>query len=275
MAAARAFDAAPADWQVRLFEDVPEGAHAVVVCPDVDSHGILFDPSQPAAAFEEVEARLACGHEGRSIHVAGTGGGVGTTSVAIHLAAALGRTSSTCLIELDPNRAMADRLGLDPSDARWEEIDDGSDGLGRAAVPIGGFRVLTRPEVVADGTCKCVLEAAINTFALTIIDAGAFSPSCVHQPSLLVMPPSLPGARRARAFLDERPDEVWGVVSNRLGPGSETTRAMIERNLGRRLLSELPCTPGLRDAEDEGRILSTPWSRWLQKITRLAALVSG
>jgi hypothetical protein len=60
------------------------------------------------------------------------------------------------------------------------------------------------------------------------------------------------------------------VVTNRLGPGGETTRPQIESVIGRKVGLELPCWPGLRDAEGERRIGSLRWSRWGLALGRLA-----
>jgi hypothetical protein len=40
--------------------------------------------------------------------------------------------------------------------------------------------------------------------------------------------------------------------------------------LGCPALVELPCTPALRDAEDEHRLLSRPWTRWARGVEVVA-----
>ncbi|HEX3327543.1 MAG TPA: hypothetical protein VHV50_11150, partial [Actinomycetota bacterium] len=55
----------------------------------------------------------------------------------------------------------------------------------------------------------------------------------------------------------------------RLGRGGETTRRQIEEIVGRKVALELPCCPGLRDAEGKQRLVALRWSRWGQAVIRL------
>jgi hypothetical protein len=88
--------------------------------------------------------------------------------------------------------------------------------------------------------------------------------------AVLVTPPTRPGALRARALVRRWPDLRWAVITNKVGPGGETTRAEMQEVIGHRVALELPCAPALRDAEDDGRLLRTRWSRWGRGIARLA-----
>src|SRR5665809_135008 len=85
-----------------------------------------------------------------------------------------------------------------------------------------------------------------------------------------VMGRSVPCAPWARAFIEEWPDLDCAVVINRLGRGGETTRAQLADLVGRPISLELPCSPALRDAEDDGRLVSLKWTRYGRAITRLA-----
>ena len=87
--------------------------------------------------------------------------------------------------------------------------------------------------------------------------------------AVLVVPPTMPGARRAATLLEGHPTGRWAVVLNRIGPGGETPRAELHRLLGRRAAIELPCSPPLRDAEDDGRLLSSSWTRYARRVDRL------
>lgn len=272
--AARAFDSAPVDWTVRLFENIPSDADAVVVCPDVDAPGIPFDPDRPRWVVDEVMKAVSPQVAGRTIGIRGTGGGVGTTSIALHLCAALGKRTSTCYVELDPNRGVRHRLQLPEDGPTWADVGSTDEALLRAALPIeGSFRVLLRPTGTEDLDVASLLDRCTAMFQRVVVDGGSIElpGSLPDGQTLLVMSPSVVGARRARAFLVDHGGSSPVIATNRLGPGSETTRLGLERIVGDRIVVELPCAPGMRDSEDEGRLFVRPWSRWWRRIERIAA----
>lgn len=263
-AAASTFTAAPADWSVTLCDDDPGDADVVVRGIDVASEGsIVFDPSQPGDALREVEATRA---SGRTYVVVGAAGGVGATTVALHLAAALGRTS--CYVEL---AGQSDWLGL-PRDARtWLPRDDD---LALSALPVaGGFRVLRAPRPCPD-PAAFPLDAARAAFERLVLDVGARRDAepviSSSDATILVTTPTRPTALAARSLTEELPDARWVVVVNRLGPGGQIMSAALEQLLGRAAAVELPCCPALRDAEDEARLLRGTWRRWTRCVVRLA-----
>ena len=272
--AARAFDRAPIDWAVRLFETVPSDADAVVVCPDMDAVGIEFDPENPQRVLDDVAKKLSVRFAGLVVNVAGVGGGVGTTTIALHLSAALARRGPTCYVELDPNRAARFRLDLGQEVPTWDAADPSEDGLMRAAIPVeGGFRVLLAPDEIREPDVGSLLNRCTTSFRHVVVDLGSdrHSQVTIDSPSLLVMPPSVVAAQRVRESADGRPERRWAIVTNRVGPGSEATRKRLEQICGRSIDVELPCSPALRDREDEGRLLRSAWSPWCRRIDRLAA----
>lgn len=274
MAAARAFDDAPASWSVTLHDSAPTDADAIVFGPDVDAHdGIVFDPARPEHVIEQVRAAAAA-RERRVIVVTGASGGAGVTTVALHLAGHLS-APTTCLVEAGPRGGAAERLGLAGRDTKtWADAGDSGGSLRLAAVPLAaGFRALLAP-TSADGAIPAPLfERACAEFERLIVDVPAevVGPEVTRPASaaVLVMPPTAPGAHRARALLDRWPELPWAIVSNRTGPGSEMTRSRLQRILGRAISLELPCCASLRDAEDEGRLVTAPWSRWGRGLRRL------
>ena len=255
MTAVKAFDRAPLDWDLRLVSQ-PTADADVVVGVGADALGDLtLDPAHPEKIVDQI---LESRSDPDVIAVVGSSGGCGATSVALHLAAALARTNRVNVLDLHPSADAALRLGLMPEEI---PVDDGS-----ATLPIaGGFRLALGPEagrlqLARAGADKIVID--LPREALPEIETQARI--------VLVMTPTRPSVHKAARLLEQHPDRAWIPVTNRTGPGSETTRVDIERILGRRLAIELPCSPGLRDAEDDMRLLTAPLSPWRMAVQRLA-----
>ena len=268
--AARAFDEAPASWSVSLHTSAPDGFDFVVLGPDAEGDGIPFDPSDPARVVEEIKSRSSA-REGAVIVVTSASGGVGTTSLALHLAAALAPVARIGFIELAPGAGL--RLGLAPGEhLTWADLDETKDSVARCFLPVGpGFRALLAPHDGSDA--ELVLKQARPAFDLLVVDAPPRTASIAlseTDASVLVMGPTVPQAHRARALLEEWPDIEWAVVTNRMGRGGETTRSQLCDLLGRPVSLELACCPALRDAEDDGRLVSLRWTRYGRGVARLA-----
>jgi len=272
MEAARAFDAAPVSWHVTMHEEAPDEADVTVATPEVDCPGAFaFDPSRPEDVLTAVaEATFV---QGRAIVVTSPARGAGVTSVALHLAALAARRSSTCFVDLDTTWTASDRLGL-PGDSRtWLDAGD-SRGLEQSALPVApGFRVLLAPRGRGAADRHRVSALAAESFERVIVDAppGGYLRPVLEDAAccVLVVPPTIPSARRAHEFLESHRGLKWAVVVNRLGPGGEVTRSGLQRVIGCRIAVELPCCPSLRDREDAGALLTTAWSRWARGLHRL------
>ncbi|MBA3290888.1 MAG: hypothetical protein H0U17_05275 [Actinobacteria bacterium] len=269
--AARAFDDAPPEWSVTLHTTAPPDADVVVLGPDAEGDGIPFDPEDPTRVIEEIRARAA-GARGAVLVVASASGGVGATSLALHLAAAV---APVCAVGyLDLSNGAGARLGLTPGEhLSWADLDEGDDSIARCALPVeAGFRALIAPERHDEGE-DVVLKRARAAFDLLVVDAP--HPACnlalpEADVAVLVLTPSVPQAARASALLECWPTLDWAVVANRIGPGGETTSAQLADLVGRRVALELPCSSALRDAEDDGRLLSLRWTRYGRAVGRLA-----
>lgn len=267
-AAARAFQAAPREWNVELRSDEPVNADVVVHGSDVGGAGaIVFDPARPDEALRAVEASAG---RGRVYVVVGAAGGVGATTLALHLSAAL---APACCAELAGPSA---RLGL-PDDARtWLPRDDD---VALHALPVAeGVRVLRAPEPCPPPDAF-PLERARAAFPRLVLDAGTrrdLDPvlSSVTA-AVVVTTPTRPAALAARSLVEAFPETRWTVVVNRLGPGGQIMRGGLEQLLGRRVGIELPCCPALRDAEDEARLLEGSWRRWTRGAARLAKALTS
>src|SRR5688500_9180269 len=97
--AARAFDDAPAEWLVSLFETPPQDSDVVVVASDVDAEGIRLDLDDPSRTMTAVAARLTRSKPTTMIGVTSPHGGVGCTTLALHLAAYLSRDHPAMYVE--------------------------------------------------------------------------------------------------------------------------------------------------------------------------------
>ena len=131
----------------------------------------------------------------------------------------------------------------------------------------------------ADPAARDVLRATVKDFERVVIDCpdlgvagGALGDV---DAGVLVVPPTMPGVRRAAAVLERHDAVRWAVVLNRMGPGGETTRAELHRVLGRRTALELPCSPSLRDAEDDARLVTSSWTRYVRRVDRLLHALEG
>jgi Flp pilus assembly CpaE family ATPase len=238
------------------------------------ARAIPFDPADPDRCIAEVTGALAERAQ-RVTTVTGARRGSGVSTLALHLACALGADREVCLLDLDPDSSLRARLDL-PDDARhW---GDAGDGVLAAAVPhAGGFRILLAPRE-ACGDVHEVLRRASTRFAHLVIDAPPSPWRAVALTAattgVLVVPPSRQGVAHAKRLSEQHPGARWSCVVNRLGAGGEMTTDALARELGRPISLELPCSPYLRDREDQHRLLPERWSRYYRRVTRLAAAVS-
>ena len=262
--AARAFDEAPASWVVSLHDRPVDSADVIVCGPDVSCDGAIpFDWERPSSVIERVTA-AASARDRNLVVVAGAAGGVGTTTLALHLAGSLAATD-VCYLDLDEHGGGALRLGLEDDHLVYEEGGD----VRAAALPVAP-RV--RAVFAPNGAARGAAEAAASSFDWVVVDAGRVQRAPVLDGgiALLVCGPSVACARAARRVLEASGSVDWAVISNRIGPGGETTRAELEALLGRRIVLELPCSPALRDAEDDGRLVTSVCSRYLRRVRSLA-----
>ena len=279
--AARAFDGAPSDWRVALFEEPPAQADVIVIGSDMQpiDGAIALDESDLAAATADV-ARSLRSKNPQTVVVTGASGGVGITSVALHLCCRSARDRSTCYIDLDPSGGACDRLGLGHDEVvTWAKLGSGGRAL-EASIPVApGFRALIAPRRDATSlTVERPIEAARREFEGVIVDCPSWrAEETIPEADVgvLVIPPTAPGVARASRFLDRFPATTWALVLNRLGPGSDLTRRRLEQRLGRAVTLEIPCSAMLRDAEDRCSLLSSPWSRWTRRVDRLCEGIFG
>jgi hypothetical protein len=274
--AARAFDGAPLEWRVTLHTQAPSEADVVVLGPDASGEGIPFDPDDPKRVIQEIESRQST-RVGAVIAVTASSGGLGVTSLALHLAASLAPRCSVGYVDLGGGADL--RMGLQPGKYRtWAELDDEADSVRLCALPMaGGFRALFAPP--EGGDIALVMKRARQAFDIVVVDAIAEAATEVlpdADAAVLIVAPTVPGAHRAAALLEAWPALDWALVTNRAGPGGETTGNQLAGIIQRRVTLELPCCAALRDAEDDGRLVSLRWTRYGRAVARLAQeLVRG
>ena len=261
-------------YSLSLHEEPPAGAHLVMWGSDMPQQGrLVFDPADPGACLAALDAATGPAGSARVIAVRSASGGAGCTTIALHLAARLSQQQRACVIELDPRGGMTARLGLDPERKTWADSGADAEDLMLAALPVtGGFRVLVAP---GDGTGMPpdLIRRAGGSFDVLILDGGRLPIPCTCWAHLLVVPPTKPGCVLARGVLEDT-SVRWGTIINRTGSGGSLTRSGAEKLLGRRALAELPCTPSLRDAEDDYRLLEGPWTRWSRRVGTVAGAVT-
>ena len=255
--AAKAFDGAPGDWKITLHDVAPPSSD-VIVTTDASDGCVRFDPTRPVDVVAEV-ARSA-GAASPLVAVVGGSGGCGATNLALHLTAA--GDGSVCFVDAKADRGASFRLGPDIVAAA------DSDPI---RVP-GGFSFVAASE---PGLCE-LIAGLRSRFDGVVLDVSADRLAAIADAvtaGVLVLMPTLPSARRAASILERYENIGWALVTNRLGSGGETRRPELAHVVGRRIGLELPCSPGLRDAEDDDRLLTSPWSPWLRKVRKLAEVV--
>jgi MinD-like ATPase involved in chromosome partitioning or flagellar assembly len=272
----KAFEDAPAAWDVSVGTEVPAGSISVGLADGPDQVDVTFDPDRPAASVQAVEELIGGRLLGNVSVITAPSGGTGVTTVALHLAAHLARRASTCLIDLDVRwGGVAERLGFAEERTKtWADVGSTPDSLRLAAIPVpGGFRALLAPK---GGECDVasVIRRAAEGFERVVIDAPADSPLTedalsVAPAGVLVAPATPGGVRRAADLLDAHPGLRWAVLLNRLGGGGELSARALTRKWERAAI-ELPCAPSLRDVAEKNELLQTMWSRWHRRVGALA-----
>lgn len=261
---ARAFDRAPATWTVTLHEAPPPEADVVVCGPDAEfDDAIRFDPARPEGLIDAIGERVATVGR-RAFFVVGATGGCGATTLALHL----GAIAKGCVVE---GRGDGIRRRLDLADAKEWTSALASEPLELSALPVSpGIRVLLAPVRASEpDELDRIVRLSLPTFDHVIVDGLPEASAPPGSIGVLVLPPTRPGAEAARRVLDSNASLRWAIVTNRLGPGSNLTRRALEGILDRRIAIELPCSAGLRDSEDAGRLVTSPFSPWLWQVKKL------
>jgi len=201
------------------------------------------------------EASLSTG-TGRILAFCGAKGGVGTSTIALHVA--LEAASSglrTCLVDLDLQTGdIANLLDIQPARDIVDLVDIASDITGRALDDVlyrhgSGMRVLLAPvdgergEEITANIARAVLGALTSHFEIIIVDCGAVLGAAgaaavsLAEVTVTVLTPdtaSVLGARRMHRLwerLNLRGEEDGVVLVNRSSRGSEVQPELVQRML--------------------------------------------
>ncbi|MGI8574318.1 MAG: AAA family ATPase [Egibacteraceae bacterium] len=221
------------------------------------------------------------GRGGRMLVVTGAKGGVGTTTVAAHLALRAARATTSqriCLVDFDLQAGdvrslfnLTHRRGIDDlvgvaDDLSARQIDES------CYVHESGLRVLLPPvqgehaEDVDADVARRLLAALRTRFDVVIVDAGAVMSEASSvavesaEQALLVVTCDVPAMRGANRLLSlwerlgARKDDI-GVVVNRASRDSEIQPDLIAKVVGARVLSSTLAGDfrGLESASNTGR----------------------
>jgi cellulose biosynthesis protein BcsQ len=241
-------------------------AAGIGAVPSPPGHADPADPAPPGAHPDPRPPR----EEPTVVVVAGAQGGVGTTTLAAHLAGAWARWGPAPVLLADLAGGLAFRLDLAPGALSWSAAAAIAVGPERAlpasvlGQPWPGLSVL--PLLGASGAAateplpepwavQAVLDAARGTFRLVVVDLaprGGDAASAALAAALAAADVLLLVARPDRAGLDalDRLAHTWsasgrdpgdcGAVVAGYGPGAPVDLRTIRAHLGARLWAAIP-----------------------------------
>ena len=271
------------DGAALLALETRESVGALRAALEAGARGFFLWPAErealgAAAAGTRARARAA-ERRARIVGVHGPRGGVGTTFLATHLAAALAKRGTDCLlVDLDPcfgDVAVALGAPLEPPPRTIADLLPGAEELTPARVEEvawrhpAGFRALLAPEPEpAEGLgpeeVAAVVGAAAGAADVALLHlpralgAGVRPALDVVERLFLVVTLDVLAFRAARRALDRL--EALGVadrvevVVNRAAR-AELTPADVEPALGRAAVAVLPRDGQVAPAQDHGRLL--------------------
>ena len=192
--------------------------------------------------------------------------------MALHLAAALGRSRDVLLIEPPGERSLSVRTGIPDDAAEWEAVESLD-----VSIPVcGGSRLLRATELapalaaLSGGRRAGVVDLGCGIEVIEEVLAEGLLRAVV-----VVVSPSRTGAKLTRPLLQLTAALDRVVITNRTGHGGDMTRDKIEAVIGAPVALELPCSPALRAAEDGCGVVQQPWNRWWRLVVRLAGTLEA
>jgi pilus assembly protein CpaE len=260
-------DDRPADVRAAL----AAGARSLLAWPD----GVADLPGELARVAAFARPGPAEGPPGLVVSVRGVQGGVGTTTVAVHLAAAWARWGPTPVLLLDLSGGLAFRLDLGPAPT-WSSLVPAPDAtLGTLAEPWPGLSVLPLaglPDGAAEPppdpqVVRTVLEVARTTYGVVVADlpdtGGPTVQAALSQADALVAVArcETAGARALQAALHAwtaagRDPDAAGAVVTGVRPQAPLAPREVRAVLGDRLWALVPAAGAeLAAAAEDGVLL--------------------
>ena len=220
--------------------------------------------------------------------VAGGKGGVGKTTTAVNLAAALEEDGyDVVVVDADLGMAnLAAMLGVDPEDSIHEVLAGGSAVSAALTDVQGGITIIPGEqslEAFADADpakLKKVIKTLRNAYDVVLVDTGAglshetTIPLGLADGIVLITTPddvAIGDAIKTAELADRVDGEVLGTVINRVT--SETDVEDIADEFDSKLLAVIPDDIGA--TEDEPLVFSAPDSPAAEAFTQLADLLVG
>jgi len=272
---------------------------------DAGADDYMVKPVPMKELMERVNALLAERATGKAPGLTGTvvllslRGGVGVTTLAVNLAAALAQAGgqaldTTCLVDLCPSSGhVALQLGLRP-DPNWSDIAQAgcpdAEALEAHLLQHGSdLRVLASPvvPVIGQGLSETAAQKMFGIlqerFAITVVDA----PSVLNEATMaamemakvvgLVVAADTPSIQTALGTL--RALKQWSgksqIVLNQTAPGAPLSADAIERTLRRPVIGKIPFDPAQVRALAQGAplILNNPDAPLAQAVKGLAQVL--
>lgn len=240
------------------------------------------------ARFERVDSEAAGG--GRMLVLAGAKGGVGTTTIAVHLALEASRSTpprSVCLVDFDLQKGdVRSYLDLTHRRSVTDLVEVADDLTGRQIdeslyVHSSGMRLLLPPaegeyaETVDGEAARKILGGIRTRFDIVIVDVGAVVSEGAAVAAemadqvVVVVTPDIPSLRAANRLLSlwERLQvrkEGVGILVNRASKDSEIQPELVGKVVGTTVLRtslpadfrmlEAAANTGVPDRLEEGRV---------------------
>jgi pilus assembly protein CpaE len=265
-------DDRPADVRAAL----AAGARSLLAWPD----GVADLPGELARVAAFARPGPADGPTGLVVAVRGVQGGAGTTTVAVHLAAAWARWGPAPALLLDLSGGLAFRLDLGAAPA-WSSLVPATGDLdpaglmGTLAEPLAGLSVLPLaglPDGAAEAppeppVVRSVLEVVRATYRVVVIDlplaGGPVVQAALSQSDALVTVArcETAGVRALQAALDAwagagRDPDAAGAVVTGVRPRAPLAPREVRAVLGDRLWSLVPAAAAeLAAAAEDGVLL--------------------
>lgn len=266
---------------------------------DAGADDYMSKPIVMEELVEHVDALLKRGGQAPAfegtVAVLSLRGGVGVTTLAVNVAAALAQSEErpVCLADLCPSSGhVALHLGLRP-EPNWSVLlqEENPEAVGSHLLQhSSGLRVLASPifplvgRAMPRAFAQQVLDTLHSRFAVTVVDTpSTLDPATLAALEsataiLLVITPESPSLQTAIGTLRtlKRWASKFHVVLNQPIPGAQPPTAALERALKRPLTTQIPFDPTQAQALGQGKplVLHQPDAPLAQAVRGLTPMIA-